>query len=371
MDRTESDQYWMRKAIALAHLSEGGTRPNPPVGAVVVKGNRLIGEGRHRVAGGPHAEVDAFNQCAESAEGATIYVTLEPCCTTGKTPPCTDRIIREKVARVVVACTDQNAKHAGKGFDILRQAGIEVTEPVCQNEAISLVRPFFKHITTGMPYVTLKLGMTLDGKIADRIHHSQWITSPSSRGVAQEFRRRADVMLVGSGTVSADNPSLLYRGETPGGEKLLRVVIDSKANVPSSAKIFQDNAAARTILATSDSVAEEQTRAYTEKGASVWRFAPDAQGHLSLWEVLSRLGKELGVLHVLCEGGGKLAGALHDQGLVDEYALFYAPKIMGDPQAISGFAGGKTLLPEVSPLHLLSVERIGDDLLARYLRKAD
>ena len=322
MDRSESDQSWMRKAIALARLSEGGPRPNPPVGAVFVKDNRLIGEGRHRVAGGPHAEVDAFNNCTESAEGATIYVTLEPCCTTGKTPPCTDRIIREKVARVVVACTDKNAKHVGRGFDILRQAGIEVTEPVCQDEALPILRPFFKHITTGMPYLTLKLGMTLDGKIADRTHRSQWITSPASRGVVQELRRRADVMLVGAGTVCADNPSLLYRGEIPGGEKLLRVVIDSKGVTSPSSKIFQDAAADRTILATSDTLSEEQAKAYTEKGAAVWRFSPDEQGHLSLRNILSRLGNDLGVLHVLCEGGGKLAGALHDQGLVDEYALF-------------------------------------------------
>lgn len=352
------DRRWMRRALALARLSEGYTRPNPPVGAVVVKDGKKIGEGRHMKAGEAHAEVNAFDSCRVSAEGATLYVTLEPCCTTGRTPPCTDRIIREKVRRVVVGCVDENALHCGRGLGILREHGIEVEQGVCESEARELVIPFFKHIRTGLPYVTLKLAMTLDGRIADRDGTSKWITGEASRAVVQAMRRRADAVMVGAGTVCADNPSLLCR--TGGGENLLRVIVDARGRIPADAQVLTDAAASRTIVAT----ASAGHAAWTAHGATVWSFPADAHGGVPLDALMRRLGDE-GLMHVLCEGGGQLAGSLYDAGLVDEYALFYAPVLLGDAKALSAFNGSGTLLPQAARLSLIETRRLGDDLLMR------
>ena len=361
----KEDRKWMRRAIALARLSEGYTRPNPPVGAVIVKDGRKIGEGRHMAAGLPHAEVNAFEACGESPKGATLYVTLEPCSTTGRTPPCTDRILKEGIARVVVGCVDENSRHAGAGLTLLRERGVAVEVGVCGDEARELALPFFKHIRTGMPFVTLKLGMTLDGRIADRTNHSQWITGEAARGYVQTLRRRADAVCVGSGTALADNPSLLCRIE--GGERLLRVVIDAKGKLPPGSQLLTDGAAERTRIMTTPEVADRQGGAWSRHGAQVWRFEPDARGHLDLHEVLYRLGHDEQVMHLLCEGGGGLAGALHEAGLVDEYALFYAPMVLGDDQAISGFAGqGGTLLGEIQRLTLIEVRKLDEDVLVRY-----
>lgn len=359
------DEEWMARALSLARLSEGYTRPNPPVGAVIVKEDRVIGEGRHLRAGGPHAEVEAFNHCAESAVGATLYVTLEPCCTTGRTPPCTERILKEKIRRVVVGCTDENAKHAGKGLKVLQDAGVEVTLGVCEKESRELVLPFFKRITTGSPFVTLKMAMTLDGRIADRENCSKWITSEASRAAVQEMRRRADAVMVGAGTVCADNPSLLYRGTQPGGEELLRVVVDARGRIPADARVLTDEAAERTIVATLPETAHRLGAVWSAHGASVWEMEPDAAGNVSLPTLCWRLGQERGLLHLLCEGGGRLAGALHDARCVDEYALFYAPLLLGDSRAVSAFSGKGDLLSDVTRLQIVEQCRFDNDLLFR------
>ncbi len=352
----------MRRALALARQSEGHTRPNPPVGAVVVKGGRLIGQGRHTCAGCAHAEVEALNACSVSPRGATLYVTLEPCCTHGRTPPCTDRILREGIVRVVVGCHDPNGCHCGKGFELLSARGVEVVFGVCEEAAKELIAPFSKHILTGFPFVTLKLAMTLDGRIADRKGAAKWITGEEARAEVQRLRRRADAMLVGAGTVCADNPSLLCR--IPGGEKLMRVVVDSTGRTPPKSQVYTDGAAERTIVATTPEAAALKAAAWGRRGAQVWSFPPDKEGRLPLKRLLKRLGDE-GYLHVVCEGGGRLAGALHDAGLVDEYALFYAPAVLGDAEATSGVAGCGTLLKDVVRLRITEVRRFGDDLLVR------
>lgn len=367
MAQEAQDRRWMRRAIALARMSEGYTRPNPPVGAVVVRGGRKIGEGRHRCAGCAHAEVEALDACLEPVAGATLYVTLEPCCTHGRTPPCTDRILRDGVARVVVGCRDENGCHCGRGLEILRTRGVEVVYGVCEDDARELVLPFFKHIRTGYPFVTLKLALTLDGRIADRAHESRWITGEEARAEVQHLRRRADAMLIGAGTVCADDPSLLCR--IGGGEKLMRVVVDAAGRVPPGAQLLTDAAATRTIVATTPETAAAKAVPWSRHGARVWTFPPDKSGRVPLRRLLRRLGDE-GCLHVVCEGGGTLAGALHAAGLVDEYRFFYAPAVLGDPAAVSAVAGAACRLSKMPRLRLIETRTCGQDVVIR-ARKED
>jgi diaminohydroxyphosphoribosylaminopyrimidine deaminase/5-amino-6-(5-phosphoribosylamino)uracil reductase len=366
MTQAAQDRKWMRRAIDLARLSEGSTRPNPPVGAVVVRDGRKLGEGRHQRAGGAHAEVEALNACREPVAGATLYVTLEPCCTTGRTPPCTERILRDGLARVVVGCRDSNACHCGRGLELLSEQGVEVVYGVCEDEARELVLPFSKHIVTGYPFVTLKLAMTLDGHIADRNARSQWITGEAARDEVQRMRRRADAVMVGAGTVLVDNPSLLCRNG--GGEKLMRVVVDGLGRTPPASQVLTDGAASRTILVTGRGVAREKVEAWSSQGASVWEFALNTQAKIPLKRLLKRLGDE-GYLHILCEGGSELAGALHDAGLVDEYCFFYAPAVLGDTKAVYAVEGKGSLLPKMTRMRCVDVKRFGDDVMMR-ARKA-
>ncbi len=353
----------MQRAIELARLSEGHTRPNPPVGAVLVKDGRLIGEGRHERAGGAHAEVAAFAACSESPCGATLYVTLEPCSTCGRTPPCTERIIAEGVRRVVIGCEDRNERHCGRGCAILARSGIEVVTGVCAAEACDLATPFFKHVALGMPFVTLKLAMTLDGCIADRTGASRWITGAEARAEVQRLRRRADAVMVGSGTVLADDPSLLCRID--GGGTLMRVVVDAQGLLPPTAKVLTDSAAPRTVVFTSEAVPAAVRDAWSRGGAGVELLPSDPQGLLSLSAVMRRLGA-MGLLHVLCEGGGELAAALHAESLVDDYVLFYAPAVLADLSAKRGFASDRACgLGEMRRMTVSDVRMFGSDIRVR------
>ena len=350
---TSADARWMRRALALARKAEGQTRPNPPVGAVVVKAGRVIGEGFHARAGQPHAEVEALNACRASPRGATLYVTLEPCSTTGRTPPCTERILRDGITRVVAACPDPNPRHAGAGLAKLTAAGLEVTEGTCRAQAEELIAPFAKHVTTGLPFVTLKLALTLDGRLADRTGASKWITGDKARREVQHLRRRADAVMVGAGTVCADNPSLLCRLPGADTRALRRVIVDASGRTPPASCVYTDTAAEQTIIATTRAAAGRNGKAWAEHGARVWTFTPDRAGRIPLRQLLRRLGKE-GLLHVLCEGGAQLAHALHDANLVDDYRLFYAPLIMGN-----------ALLPALHRLTIRETRRIGPDLMIR------
>jgi diaminohydroxyphosphoribosylaminopyrimidine deaminase/5-amino-6-(5-phosphoribosylamino)uracil reductase len=363
----QDDRHWMRRALTLARLSEGRTRPNPPVGAVVTRAGRVLGAGRHRRAGCAHAEIEALDACRESVRGATLYVTLEPCCTHGRTPPCTDRILREGIARVVVGCRDENGCHCGRGLSLLQQHGVEVVCGVCEEESRELARPFFTRATTGLPFVTLKLALTLDGRIADRTHRSQWITGEAARAEVQRMRRRADAVMVGAGTVCADNPSLLCRLRHPGGAELLRVVVDAAGRTPPDARVFSDAAAARTLVATTPDGAARRAKAWARHGARVWTFAPDKTGRVPVRRLLRKLAAE-GCLHVLCEGGGRLAGSLHDAAAVDEYAFFYAPAVLGDSGATGAVMGCGSLLAGMRRLRCAEVNRFGTDIRIRARR---
>ena len=361
-NRTAMDEGWMRQAIGLASRGIGRTSPNPAVGAIVVKGGRIVGRGWHRRAGADHAEVEALREAGPRAAGATLYVTLEPCCTWGRTPPCTAAIVRGGISRVVAAVRDPNPKHRGRGLAILRRAGLRVTEGVCPREARQLIVPFAKWITTGMPYVTLKLATSLDGKIADSAGKSKWISSPQSRAIVMTLRRRADAVLVGSGTVLADDPSLLP-GRRSGGRPV-RVVADSVGSVPLSAQILNDCRANRTLIATTARCPAARAAAYVGKGAAVWRL-PARNGRVSL-RALFRKMAAAGIVHVLCEGGGTVAETLVRENLVDEYVLFIAPRIIGGRSAVAAVAGKGWPLARAPRLRITEVRNTGGgDLLLR------
>lgn len=325
------DDKYMRQAIELAKRGEGLTRPNPPVGAVLVQDDEIIGEGWHRKAGEDHAERDCLKSVGGDLKSATLYVTLEPCSTQGRTPPCTDLILKKGVGRVVVSVKDLNPKHAGRGLELLRDAGVEVVSGVCETEGRELIAPFEKFITTGMPFVTLKLASTLDGKIADRKGDSKWITGDAARERVQEMRRRADAIMVGAGTVRADDPSLLPRPDE--GRKPWRVVMGD--NVPSKCKLLTDETSERTLF---------------------------YNGNLE--STLRDLAENHDVMHVLCEGGGTLAARLIEAGVVDEFAFFVAPKLMG-ADGFPNFAKTGGLMADMTHLKFTSIEQLGEDVLMK------
>jgi len=311
-----------------ARRGEGFTRPNPPVGAVLVKNGKCIGKGYHHAAGQPHAEVEAFEDAkANGADviGATLYVTLEPCSTQGRTPPCTDRILREGVKRVVIGCLDMNPKHAGRGVGVLRDAGIEVD--VVDNQIINtLIAPFHKWITTGLPFITLKMAQSQDGFIGV-VGKRVMISGEKSLARVQDMRRRADAVMVGVGTVLADNPRLLCRKKTARKQQLWRVIVDTWGRTPLESTVCTDDAKGRTVIAVTAKCPAKRRREFEKAGVSVWTL-PQRKGHVSLPALVKRMGQE-GWLHVLCEGGGELAGALVRDGLVDELHLVTSPRKLG------------------------------------------
>lgn len=329
-----SDEQFMQRAFALARRGEGLTRPNPPVGAILVLDGEIISEGFHQKAGEPHAEVNCLRPVQENGpaclKSATLYVSLEPCSTHGRTPPCTDLIRKCGVGRVVIGCQDPNPAHAGRGISKLQRAGVDVTTGVCRAEAEALIAPFVKRMLHGLPFVTLKLGVTLDGRIADASGTSQWITGPAAREKVQALRRRSDAVLVGAGTVRADNPSLLPRPDE--GRSPWRVVAGK--NIPASSKILTDEASDRTLLL--DGTPEEMLR-----------------------ELAGR-----GMMHVVCEGGGELAGSLVRAGLVDEFAIFMAPSLLGG-EGIPMVGKKGWPLSDMPRLSFRELEKVGDDIFIK------
>lgn len=353
------DTKWMQRALLLARRAEGRTRPNPPVGAVVVKRGVSIGEGYHKKAGGSHAEVEAIASVKCKTRGATIYVTLEPCSTYGKTPPCVDLIMSSGISRVVVGVKDPNPLHSGRGLRILRKNGVKVDLGVCRKEATELLAPFAKWMTTGKPFLTLKMGMTLDGRIADSKGKSKWITCSASRKRVHLLRRKADAIIVGSGTVIADNPSL--RWSDAHGRNPFRIIADTTGRIPLNAKVLTDGYEKKTIIATTSECSKRRCEQYRKRGVRVW-VLPKSRGHVSMRVLFGRLAKE-GILHVLCEGGAGLAEALIRADLVDKYLFFIAPLLLGGKKSLPVVTGRGWSLAQAKNVKFTGSERVGDDIL--------
>ena len=349
----------MRRALDLARRGWGWTRPNPLVGAVVVRDGVVIGEGYHAVCGGPHAEVVALLEAGERARGADLYLNLEPCVDFPgkKTPPCTDAILEAGIRRVVVATADPNPCVDGRGLDRLRRGGVEVVEGVLADEARRLNDVFFHWIVHQTPFVVLKLALSLDGKIATRTGKSRWITGTPSRQAVHALRARHGAILVGVGTVFADDPSLTMREAE--GPQPLRVVLDSRGRIPLGAKVLSSDA--RTAIATTDRMPLAVEADLRKTGAEVWRL-PENGDRVDLKALLDRLGEETDSL--LVEGGAEVAWSFLSQRLVHKIALFYAPVILGGQDAVPSVGGEGVEEPaQAIRVRDLAIERVGEDFL--------
>lgn len=354
-----NDEFYMRLALQLAASASGQTGINPVVGCVLVKEGRVVGMGAHLKRGEAHAEIHALQMAGRQAQGSTVYVTLEPCSHHGKTPPCSDRLIREGVKRVVIAATDPNPLVAGSGIAKLRASGIEVTTGVLEREAVKLNEAFNKFIVTRRPFVTVKSASTLDGKIAARTGDSKWITGDGSRSYVHTLRHRHQAIMVGIGTVLADDPALTTRLPVPGLNPI-RVVVDSTLRIPRDARLVRDGEAP-TVVLTTERAPQARRRELEALGVEVIDCGPGPA--VDLRAAMERLGeREIGSL--LVEGGGKLSGALLEARLVDKLVLFYAPKIIGGGAAAPGnfdFPGfGR--MREAIALERLEVERFDNDI---------
>jgi diaminohydroxyphosphoribosylaminopyrimidine deaminase/5-amino-6-(5-phosphoribosylamino)uracil reductase len=354
----ELDEHWMRRALELAARGEGLTRPNPPVGAVVVREGRVVGEGWHRRAGDWHAERIALAQAGELARGATLYVTLEPCSTQGRTPPCVPAILQAGIRRVVVATVDPNPRHRGRGVHWLRREGMAVEVGIGRAEARRLIEGFERWILTGRPWLTLKLATTLDGRIADFRGRSRWITGATARRWVHAERRRADAILVGVGTVIADDPSLWPRPAH--GRRPFRVVLDTWARIPRTARLLHDEHRDQTLIFVGRECPAGRRRRLEQTGARVVAVRTDASGRLTVEAVLEELG-QLGVLRVLCEGGGELAGTLIRERWVDELLWLIAAKVFG-ADGRPALAGRGWALEHAPQWRVVEVHTLGRDL---------
>ncbi|KIL34880.1 5-amino-6-(5-phosphoribosylamino)uracil reductase [Cohnella kolymensis] len=351
-----NDEFYMQLALNLAGGTSGQTGVNPVVGCVVVQQGRIVGLGAHLKRGEAHAEVHALNMAGSEARGATVYVTLEPCSHHGKTPPCADRLIAEGVSRVVVAASDPNSLVAGRGIERLREHGIEVEVGVLGIKARAQNEKFNKFITTGLPFITLKTALTLDGRIATRTGHSRWITGPVAREAVHTLRHRHNAIMVGVETVLADDPELTTRLSVPGLHPL-RVVVDSRLRILEDARILND--AAPTVILTTDQADAEKAERLRQKGAELVYCGSGSR--VDLVAAMGNLG-ERGVASILLEGGGVLNGAMLQAGLVDKLMLFYAPKIIGGEGAPAAFAfAGPEEMSSALSLSDVSIEAYGGD----------
>lgn len=363
-----AEEQFMKRAIELAKQGVGWTAPNPLVGAVVVKNGRVIGEGYHRKYGELHAERNALAACTEDPAGATLYVTLEPCCHYGKTPPCTEIIIEKKIAKVVIGSRDPNPKVAGKGARILREHGIEVVEDYMREACDALNPVFFHYITTKTPYVVLKFAMTLDGKIATRTGASKWITGEAARNHVHQLRGRYAGILAGIGTVLADDPMLNCRID--GAHQPLRIILDSHLRIPMGSRLVRSAKEYPLLIVCNESARDREEGAsriqkLEEAGAKVWTL-PEKNGHPDLNVLMQRLGEEK-IDSVLIEGGGTVNEAALKAHIVHRVYAYIAPKIFGGEDAKTPVEGSGIRLPqECAKLRLAKITVLLNDMLLEY-----
>ena len=358
----------MNEALKIARYGIGRTSPNPMVGSIIVKNNRIVGQGWHKKAGTPHAEIHALEQAGALAKDSTIYVTLEPCCHHGRTKPCSETIVKSGIKRAVIAMQDPNPLIAGKGIEQLRNAGIEVTVGVLEDKAIKLNEVFIKWITTKLPFVTLKTAMSLDGKIASYTGHSKWITNNASRNFVHKLRDCHDAILVGIGTVITDDPNLTtrlnetkpneYQGKSP-----VRIIVDSKARIPLTAKVLNDGCA-KTIIAISTEADSTRVSALQEKGVEILVIKKNEKnGGIYLPELLKKLG-ELNYTSIFVEGGTTINSSFLKHDLVDKVYWFIAPKIIGGENAKGPVGGiGVDTVDKALKLKDIEITQIHEDIL--------
>jgi diaminohydroxyphosphoribosylaminopyrimidine deaminase / 5-amino-6-(5-phosphoribosylamino)uracil reductase len=362
----KADATFMRMAVRLARKGVGRTSPNPPVGAVVVKGGRVVGCGYHHRAGEPHAEILALAAAGSRARGATVYVTLEPCTHHGRTPPCADALIGAGIRRIVVGVRDPNRNVRGSGLETLARAGIEVSSGLEGKACADLIAAFARHANAGLPLVTLKLAASLDGRIATATGASRWITGEAARRWVHRMRNEVDAVMVGAGTVLADDPLLTCR--LRGGRNPLRVIVDGALRIPLTARVLTNGAARGTLIATmdGDSPALGSLR---RLGARVVKL-PGSDGLFSLKRLLALLGKQ-GIMSVMIEGGATLAAAALREGVVDRLVCFLAPKLIGG-DGLPMIAGLDVREPVGAlPLKGLALTRVREDLMIRAALRTD
>lgn len=358
----DQDKQYMQMALELAAKARGRTSPNPMVGAVIVKNGEIVGKGFHAKAGSAHAEVVALAEAGEQARGATIYVTLEPCCHYGKTGPCTEALIKAGVKKVVVAMTDPNPLVAGKGIAKLKNAGIEVECPVLEQEAKRLNEVFIKYITSRKPFVVLKAATSLDGKIATATGESKWITGQLAREYGHRLRDSYDAIIVGVNTVISDDPSLTARLPEGRGKDPIRIILDSAARTPTAAKVLTQLSAAHTIVATTEAAPAERRASLMAAGAEVI-VVPGNSSRVDLVKLMEMLGEKQ-ITSVLIEGGGMVNGSALGGGIVDKVAWFMATKIIGGDGAPGPVRGpGIEYLKDAPQLLDVSIETLDKDIL--------
>jgi diaminohydroxyphosphoribosylaminopyrimidine deaminase/5-amino-6-(5-phosphoribosylamino)uracil reductase len=360
----------MRHALRLAQHGYGATSPNPMVGAVLVKGGKIIGRGWHRRAGLPHAEIEVLRDAQKrghNPRGATLYVTLEPCCTHGRTPPCTEAISAAGIKKIVVGATDPNLKHSGKAFKILRRAGIKVVHGILADECAKLNEAFNHWIVHRTPFVTVKAAMTLDGKIATANGESKWITGEKTRTHGMKLRQSSDAILVGINTILADNPSLTFRpvqspkSKVQSGKQLRRIILDSQARTPLNAKVVSDKFSKLTTVVVSNNAPKNRVAGLAKKMNVL--VAPTNNSKLDLRWLLKKVGSD-NVTSLLVEGGGEVNASFLLGGFAQRVAFFYAPKILGGRDSKKAVAGeGALRLSDAVQLRDVEWRKLGEDLL--------
>jgi diaminohydroxyphosphoribosylaminopyrimidine deaminase/5-amino-6-(5-phosphoribosylamino)uracil reductase len=362
MKVVDIDRNYMRLALREAKKGIGRTSPNPCVGAVVVKNNKVIGKGYHKRAGTPHAEVHALREAGKRAKGATLYVTLEPCNHTGRTPPCTEAVFRTGISRVVIGMLDPNPGVAGGGAETLASKKITVSSGILEKECREINLPFIKHSATGLPWVILKAGMSIDGRIAAGPGQSTRITGQKSLQRVHALRNQVDAILVGVGTAQVDDPSLTTRLHRRGpGRDPLRLVLDAELRLEESVKMIQQESSAQTWIFCGR-LADRKKRSKLEKAGAVIKTVPVSKGVLNLKAVLAELGKAQ-ITSVLVEGGSKVHGSFLQANLADQILLFVAPIFLGDKGVPLASFSGKKKVNLLSQLKIMSTRRYGDDVL--------
>jgi diaminohydroxyphosphoribosylaminopyrimidine deaminase/5-amino-6-(5-phosphoribosylamino)uracil reductase len=356
-----TDESYIKLAIEIAKKGMGSVAPNPLVGCVIIKNERIVGAGFHEKYGGKHAEINAIESAIESVEGSSMFLNLEPCNHSGLTPPCTDKIIESKIKRVVVGTLDMNPLVSGSGIKKLKSAGIEVKVGILENECVALNKFFFKYIISGLPYVTLKIAQTLDGRIADEHGESKWISSTQSRRYVHDLRSKYDAVLVGAGTVKKDDPNLTVRmveGRNP-----RRIVIDTDLSIKSTNKLYLNNSDKKLIIVTSNKNTDKKNKIKRLEncGAHLIFVNEEEKNKLNLKEVLKELGK-MKISSILVEGGGCIFTSFVKKNVFDEILLFIGPKILGAGLPVINNIGIKSIRNALK-VKIGNCEKIGDDLM--------